>query len=98
MSMPCRRLMTRRRRQGRVCCNAATFRLSGQTVPSTSCWHFAWFTARRRSRGHVWALREALRAYDAAYLALARALDARVLTTARGLAAAARSDRRLIEL
>ena len=50
----------------------------------------------------VWALRRALTAYDAAYLALARALDARVLTTDRGwrprLAAAARSDRRLVEL
>lgn len=46
----------------------------------------------------VWALREALTAYDAAYLALARALDARVLTTDRGLAAAARSDGRLVEL
>jgi len=33
-----------------------------------------------------------------AALALARALDARVLTTDRGLAAAARSDRRLVEL
>ncbi|MDX6689363.1 MAG: hypothetical protein QOG15_820, partial [Solirubrobacteraceae bacterium] len=32
----------------------------------------------------VWALRGALTAYDAAYLALARALDARVLTTDRG--------------
>ena len=46
----------------------------------------------------LWALRESLTAYDAAYLALARALDARVLTTDRGLAAAARSDRRLVEL
>lgn len=46
----------------------------------------------------VWALREGLTAYDAAYLALSRALDARVLTTDRGLAAAARSDRRLVEL
>jgi predicted nucleic acid-binding protein len=46
----------------------------------------------------VWALREGLTAYDAAYLALSRALDARVLTTDRGLAAAARSDHRLVEL
>ena len=46
----------------------------------------------------VWALRDTLTAYDAAYLALARALDARVLTTDRGLEAAARSDRRLVEL
>jgi predicted nucleic acid-binding protein len=46
----------------------------------------------------VWELREALTAYDAAYLVLARALDARVLTTDSGLAAAARSDRRLVQL
>ena len=46
----------------------------------------------------VWALREALTAYDAAYLALARALDARILSTDGGLAAAARSDGRLVEL
>jgi predicted nucleic acid-binding protein len=46
----------------------------------------------------LWALREALTAYDGAYLALAQALDARVLTTDPGLAAAARSDRRLVEL
>jgi predicted nucleic acid-binding protein len=46
----------------------------------------------------VWALRMAVTAYDAAYLALARALDARVLTTDSGLAAGARSDRRLVEL
>ena len=46
----------------------------------------------------VWRLRDALTAYDAAYLALARALDAQVLTTDRGLAAAARGDRRLVEL
>lgn len=46
----------------------------------------------------VWALREVLTAYNAAYLALARALDARVVTTDRGLAAAARSDGRLVEL
>lgn len=46
----------------------------------------------------VWLLREALTAYDATYLALARALDARLLTTDRGLAAAAGSDRRLVEL
>jgi predicted nucleic acid-binding protein len=46
----------------------------------------------------IWALRDALTAYDAAYLVLARALDARLLTTDRGLAAAARSERRLVEL
>jgi len=44
------------------------------------------------------ALRNVLTAYDAAYLALARALDARLLTTDRGLAVAARSDGRLVEL
>jgi predicted nucleic acid-binding protein len=46
----------------------------------------------------VWALRESLTAYDAAYLALAQAIDAPVLTTDRGLAAAARSAGRLVEL
>jgi len=46
----------------------------------------------------LWAMRETLTAYDAAYLALARVLDARVLTTDRGLAAAARSESRLVEL
>jgi predicted nucleic acid-binding protein len=46
----------------------------------------------------IWALRDTLTPDDAAYLALANALDARVLTTDRGLAAAARSDRRLVEL
>jgi predicted nucleic acid-binding protein len=46
----------------------------------------------------VWALRDALSAYDAAYLVLARTLDARVLTTDRGLAAAAQSDGRLVAL
>lgn len=46
----------------------------------------------------AWALRNVLTAYDAAYLALARALDARLLTTDRGLAAAARSEGRLVEL
>jgi predicted nucleic acid-binding protein len=46
----------------------------------------------------VWALRGELTACDAAHLVLARALDARVLTTDRGLATAARSDRRLVEL
>ena len=46
----------------------------------------------------IWALRETLTAYDAAYLALAQAIGARILTTDRGLAAAARDDGRLIEL
>lgn len=48
--------------------------------------------------GDVWALRETLTAYDAAYLALARALDARVLTTDGSLAGAARRDGRHFEL
>ena len=38
----------------------------------------------------VWALRENLTAYDAAYLALAELLDARLVTLDRGLAAVAR--------
>jgi len=46
----------------------------------------------------IWALRDTLTAYDAAYLTLAQAIEARVLTTDRGLAAAARDDGRLIEL
>ena len=46
----------------------------------------------------VWALRETLTAYDAAYLALAQAIHAPVLTTDQGLAAAARSAGRLVEL
>ena len=46
----------------------------------------------------IWALRESLSAYDAAYLALAQAIDAPLLTTDRGLAAAARNDGRLVEL
>jgi len=46
----------------------------------------------------IWALRDTLTAYDAAYLVLAQAIDARVLTTDRGLAAAARDDGRLAEL
>jgi predicted nucleic acid-binding protein len=46
----------------------------------------------------VWALRERLTAYDAAYLALARGLGADVLTTDSGLAQAARDDGRLVQL
>ncbi|MEA2233349.1 MAG: hypothetical protein QOD83_3165 [Solirubrobacteraceae bacterium] len=43
------------------------------------------------------ARREALTAYDAAYLALARALEARLLSTDSGLASAGRRERRLVE-
>lgn len=46
----------------------------------------------------VWALRDTLTAYDGAYLALARQLSAPLLTTDRGLAAAARSDGRAVDL
>jgi len=46
----------------------------------------------------VWQLRETLSAYDAAYLAVAQALDARVVTTDRGLARAARTAGRLLEI
>lgn len=46
----------------------------------------------------VWALRNRLTAYDAAYLALAVRLDARLLTTAGGLAAVAGDYDRLAPL
>lgn len=46
----------------------------------------------------VWALRNRLTAYDAAYLALAARLDAKLLTTDRGLQAAARTHDRLAEI
>jgi predicted nucleic acid-binding protein len=46
----------------------------------------------------IWAMRDTLTAYDAAYLAVAQNIDAQLLTTDRGLAAAARIDRRLIEI
>lgn len=46
----------------------------------------------------VWSMRDTLTAYDAAYLAVARSIDAQLLTVDRGLAAAAREDRRLIEI
>lgn len=45
----------------------------------------------------VWALRDELAAYDAAYLALAMRLDSDLLTSDRGLAAAARNRGRLRE-
>lgn len=46
----------------------------------------------------VWALRERLTAYDAAYLALAARLDVGLLTTDGGLAATARDHGRLVVL
>jgi predicted nucleic acid-binding protein len=46
----------------------------------------------------IWSMRDALPAYDAAYLAVALNIDAQLLTIDRGLAAAARRDRRLIEI
>jgi predicted nucleic acid-binding protein len=46
----------------------------------------------------VWDLRPMLTAYDAAYLALARSLDLQVVTLDSGLAAAARTDGRLVSL
>jgi predicted nucleic acid-binding protein len=46
----------------------------------------------------IWSMRDALTAYDAAYLAVAQNIDARLLTTDRALAAAARSDRRLVAI
>lgn len=45
----------------------------------------------------IWALRDELSAYDAAYLVLAIRLDAEVLTADRGLAGAARKRGRLRE-
>jgi predicted nucleic acid-binding protein len=47
---------------------------------------------------NVWSMRDALTAYDAAYLAVAQNIDAQLLTTDRGLAASARRDQRLIEI
>lgn len=46
----------------------------------------------------IWALRDQLSVYDAAYLALARHLDLTLLTRDRALADAARADGRLVEL
>lgn len=46
----------------------------------------------------VWNLRDGLSTYDAAYLALARRLDVGLVTLDKGLAAAARTDRRLVAL
>lgn len=46
----------------------------------------------------VWALRDVLSTYDAAYLALAARLDADLLTVDRGLAAVARAEGRLVDL
>jgi predicted nucleic acid-binding protein len=44
----------------------------------------------------IWDLREALTAYDAAYLALARQLDVGLVTLDGGLAAAAANEGRLV--
>jgi predicted nucleic acid-binding protein len=46
----------------------------------------------------VWSMRDALTAYDAAYLAVAQNIDAQLLTTDRGLAAAAKQDGRMIAI
>jgi predicted nucleic acid-binding protein len=46
----------------------------------------------------VWALRETLTAYDAAYLALAQRLDVGLITLDGGLAKAAKADGRLVAL
>jgi predicted nucleic acid-binding protein len=46
-------------------------------------------------RAGIWARRESLSAYDAAYLALAEQLTANLLTVDRGLAVAAESEGRL---
>jgi predicted nucleic acid-binding protein len=46
----------------------------------------------------IWALRDRLSAYDAAYLALACRLDAPLVTLDAGLAAAARDEGRLVAL
>jgi predicted nucleic acid-binding protein len=46
----------------------------------------------------IWALRQRLTAYDAAYLALAQRLDAPLVTLDAGLAAAARDEGRLVAL
>jgi predicted nucleic acid-binding protein len=48
--------------------------------------------------GAVWDLRDRLTTYDAAYLALARRLDVGLVTLDKGLAAAARTDGRLVAL
>lgn len=45
----------------------------------------------------IWALRDALTAYDAAYLALARRLDVGLVTLDGGLAAAAAREGRLVK-
>lgn len=46
----------------------------------------------------VWALRDRLTVYDAAYLALAARLDAKLLTIDRGLQTVARKHGRLVEI
>jgi len=47
-------------------------------------------------RAGIWARRDNLSAYDAAYLALAEQLNAGLLTADRGLASAAESEGRLV--
>lgn len=49
-----------------------------------------------RLADEIWGLREALTAYDAAYLALARRLDVGLVTLDGGLAAAAAREGRLV--
>lgn len=44
----------------------------------------------------IWARRDNLSSYDAAYLALAEQLDAGLLTLDRGLAAVAKAESRLV--
>jgi predicted nucleic acid-binding protein len=46
----------------------------------------------------IWAMRDSLTAYDAAYLAVAQNIDAQLLTTDQALAAAAQQDQRLVEI
>lgn len=46
----------------------------------------------------IWALRDNLTAYDAAYLAVANHIDAQLLTTDQALAAAAQREQRLVAI
>jgi predicted nucleic acid-binding protein len=46
----------------------------------------------------IWAMRAALTAYDAAYLALAQRLDVGLITLDRGLASAAAAEGRLVSV
>lgn len=73
----------------------ATPRQAGRSIVNDamefpiSLWPFADLVA------DVWALRDALTAFDAAYLVLARHLDAEVITLDGGLAVRAASENRL---